>query len=76
MFDIIILSLLHSYQNFQLQDKDDQLVNGVVLETNLVDQLLSTFYSLVPNNMTESFAIPNIISVIIIAFALGGALVV
>jgi Na+/H+-dicarboxylate symporter len=64
-----------SNQEFYLQDKEDELVNGVVMKTTLVDQLLSTFYSLVPNNMTESFATPNIISIIIIAFVLGAALV-
>lgn len=65
-----------SNQNFYLQDKDDKLLNGVILKTTLVQQLLATFHSLVPNNMTESFATPNIISIIIIAFVLGAALVV
>lgn len=64
-----------SYQEFYLQDKDDKLVNGVVLKTTMVQQLLSTFFSLIPNNMTESFATPDIISVIVIAFVLGAALV-
>ena len=68
--------VFRSDQVFYLQDKDDQLVNGVILKTTLVQQILTTLFSLVPNNMTESFAIPNIISVIIIAFSLGTALVV
>lgn len=70
------LNLSSDNQLFYLQDKDDKLVNGVLLKTTLVQQILSTFYSLVPNNITESFAIPNIISIIIIAFVLGAAIVV
>jgi len=64
-----------SNQEFFLQDKEDLLVNGVVLTTTLVEQLLTTFHSLVPSNVVESFSTPNIISVIIIAFVLGAALV-
>ena len=43
--------------------------------TTLVQQVLTTLFSIVPNNVTQAFAIPNIISVIIISFCLGAALV-
>lgn len=73
--DVAAFNLTSEYQNFFLQDRDDKLVNGVLLKTTLVQQILSTAYSIVPDNMTQAFAIPNIISVIIISFCLGAALV-
>lgn len=72
---VAAFNLTSEYQNFYLQDKDDHLVNGVVLKTTLVQQLLATLFSIVPSNFTQAFAIPNIISVIIISFCLGAALV-
>jgi Na+/H+-dicarboxylate symporter len=72
---VAAFNLSSDYQNFYLQDKDDKLVNGVVLKNTIVQQLLTTAFSVVPDNMTEAFAVPNIISVIIISFCLGAALV-
>ena len=72
---VAAFNLTSEHQTFFLQDKDDKLVNGVLLSTTLVQQILSTAFSLVPSNMTQAFAIPNIISVIIISFCLGAALV-
>lgn len=72
---VAAFNLTSEHQTFFLQDKDDKLVNGVLLSTTLVQQILSTTHSIVPNNMTQAFAIPNIISVIVISFCLGAALV-
>jgi Na+/H+-dicarboxylate symporter len=63
------------YQNFHLRDEEDQLINGVMLKQSLVDQVQTTAFSIVPNNFAQAFAIPNIISVIVIAFVFGAAIV-
>lgn len=63
------------YQTFDLQDQDNVLVNSAMVERTLLDQVLSTAFSIIPNNFTQSFAAPNIISVIIIAIVVGMAMV-
>lgn len=67
--------VMNRYQNFHLRDEEDQLVNGVVIEQSLVDQVQTTTYSVIPNNFTQAFATPNIVSVIVIAFVFGAAIV-
>eukprot|EP00602_Paraphysomonas_sp_CaronLab_P008734 CAMPEP_0185035952 /NCGR_PEP_ID=MMETSP1103-20130426/28164_1 /TAXON_ID=36769 /ORGANISM="Paraphysomonas bandaiensis, Strain Caron Lab Isolate" /LENGTH=544 /DNA_ID=CAMNT_0027573271 /DNA_START=85 /DNA_END=1719 /DNA_ORIENTATION=- len=68
-------NISHKYQEFSLQDEENLLINTAIVERTLLDQVLSTAYSLVPSNFTESFAGPNIISVIVIAMVMGMAMV-
>lgn len=47
------LSSQNRYQNFYLRDKEDELVNGIVIKQSLMDQIIGTAYSLVPNNFVQ-----------------------
>jgi hypothetical protein len=47
------LTAVCSYQEFELQDNEDALVNYVVLKRTLTDQIISLFESLIPNNFTQ-----------------------
>lgn len=64
-----------SFQDFHLQDKDSALINGVIIKQSLVDQIQTTTFSIFPDNVVHAFSTPNIISVIIIGFCIGGAVV-
>ena len=41
------------YQRFFLQDEDSMLINGVLIKQSLVDQIMNTAHSIVPNNVAE-----------------------
>lgn len=62
------------YKHFSLIDTDNFLVNDAPVQRTLLEQILSIFDSLVPNNVVQSFAIANIISVIAIAIIFGFAM--
>lgn len=62
------------YQHFSLIDSDNYLINDAPLQRTLLEQILSIFDSLVPNNVVQSFAVANIISVIAVAIAFGFAM--
>jgi hypothetical protein len=62
------------YDRFSLIDKQDLLVNDAMIQRTFLDQMLSTFESLVPSNVIQSFAVANIISIIIIGLVFGVAM--
>lgn len=59
------------YDRFSLIDSEDRLVNDAMVQRTFLDQILSTFESLVPNNVIQSFAVANIISIIVIGMVFG-----
>eukprot|EP00602_Paraphysomonas_sp_CaronLab_P005310 CAMPEP_0185017614 /NCGR_PEP_ID=MMETSP1103-20130426/547_1 /TAXON_ID=36769 /ORGANISM="Paraphysomonas bandaiensis, Strain Caron Lab Isolate" /LENGTH=356 /DNA_ID=CAMNT_0027547109 /DNA_START=469 /DNA_END=1539 /DNA_ORIENTATION=+ len=69
------MNITSKYQDYYLRDEDNMLLNDALIHHSLVDQVLNTMNSLVPNNSVESFMTPSIISVIVIGFALGAAIV-
>jgi Na+/H+-dicarboxylate symporter len=62
------------YNRFHLLDKEDLLINDAFPPRTFLDQMLSTFDSLVPSNVIQSFAVANIISIIIIGLVFGIAM--
>jgi hypothetical protein len=63
-----------SYEKFSLIDSEDALINDAITDRSFLDQILSTFDSLVPNNVIQSFAVANIISIIVIGLVFGVAM--
>lgn len=62
------------YERFSLIDTEDILINDAMVQRTFLDQILSTFDSLVPNNVIQSFAVANIISIIVIGLVFGVAM--
>ena len=48
-----MISTANRYQNFNLRDEESMLINGVIIKQSLVDQVLNTAHSVVPNNFVE-----------------------
>jgi hypothetical protein len=45
--------MFRRYQSFDLMDTDNRLVNSALVERDLLDQVMSTFESLIPNNFAQ-----------------------
>lgn len=69
-----VRNLTDENQKFHLQDEDNILMNDALVERTLAEQVLGTFESLFPNNVVQSFGLPNIISVIVIAFVFAASI--